>query len=262
MYAGCGEDFFIPEWVKCSLAAFLDMSLPAPCEAEFRENGSPSLACGSIRIRPCAQASLMYPEPEKVTQTRFADKLVKVFNRQGHEEWLLCHVEIQGETKKEERRLFAKRMVRYWIRIWDRYQKPVSAVAIFTGADGGKMPDRFEYEYRKTRLLYEYHTLSILGFSRSKIRAIFVFLENVVPFEDPQMNRIFRRRIQSQDKNNIMGIDEYVKMVAKEEARENYSWLFVENLLKGSDFSAEKIASLANVTVEFVNKIKNGLEDK
>ena len=55
-----------------------------------------------------------------------------------------------------------------------------------------------------------------------------------------------------------MGIDEYIRMEAIEEAQES----FVKNLLNGSDFSDEKIASLANVTVEFVNEVKAGLKIK
>jgi hypothetical protein len=261
----------------------------------------------------------LYPEPIKETDTRFADKLVRVFTREGQEEWVLCHIEVQGETKSKDRPLFAERMFRYFYRIWDRYQKPVLAVAIFTGPDGKIMPERFEYEYRNTRLLYDYPTRCILdytdseleesdnpfaqvlltaktsllerklsdlelldrkvliantlldkGFNERKVNAVLIFLENYVLFEKKEMNRIFRERIQSHDKNNIMGINEYVKMVAKEEGleqgrmeeRESNHRVFVENLLKGSDFSVEKIASLANVTVELVNQIKGELNGK
>src|ERR1700744_4032894 len=73
----------------------------------------------------------MYPEPEKESATRFADKLVKGFHRDGEGEWVLLHVEIQGDTSK--RAEFAERMFRYFYRIMDRYRRPVSAVAIFTG---------------------------------------------------------------------------------------------------------------------------------
>jgi hypothetical protein len=31
----------------------------------------------------------MYPEPEKATDTRFVDQLVKVYRRDGKEEWVL-----------------------------------------------------------------------------------------------------------------------------------------------------------------------------
>jgi hypothetical protein len=261
----------------------------------------------------------MYPEPDKKAPSLFADKLVKVFRKDGKEDCILCHVEIQGETKKEDKPLFAERMFRYFYRIWDRHRKPVSAVAIFTGPDAKKMPTRFEYAYRKTKLLYDYHTLSILdftdeeleqsdnpfahvllaartsllegkisesdllnrkvliaskllkkGFSKRKIKAIFVFLENYILFDDPQMNLNFKKRIQSHDKNNIMGIDEYLKQGGKEEGlaegleqgRENSSRLFVENLLKDGSFSMDKIASFANVTVDFVKEIKKDLKAK
>jgi flagellar biosynthesis/type III secretory pathway protein FliH len=92
------------------------------------------------------------------------------------------------------------------------------------------------------------------------------------------MNRIFTERIKPQDKNNIMGIDEYLKQVGKEEGlaeglekgleqgmekgRESSSRLFVENLLKDGSIPIDKIASLANVTVDFVKKIKKDLKAK
>ena len=52
-----------------------------------------------------------------------------------------------------------------------------------------------------------------------------------------------------------MNTVEYLKMEGREEATVS----FVQNLLKQSDFAVEKIASLANVSVEFVNKIKSKL---
>jgi predicted transposase/invertase (TIGR01784 family) len=114
----------------------------------------------------------------------------------------------------------------YNYRIWDRFHKPVSVVAA---------------------------RMSLL---EGKIR-------------DPKMNRIFRERVQSHDKDNIMNIDDYVKMISKEEGLEEgkregrkegvekSKRLFVENLLSNTDFTVKKIASLANVTIKFVNQIKN-----
>jgi hypothetical protein len=109
----------------------------------------------------------MYPEPEKESATRFADKLVKVFNRQGEEDWILLHIEIQEETSRRVE--FSERMFRYFYRILDRYRKPVSAVAIFTGVDGKKMPSRYTYRYWKTSVVYEYHSLSILDFTDEEL---------------------------------------------------------------------------------------------
>jgi hypothetical protein len=56
-----------------------------------------------------------------------------------------------------------------------------------------------------------------------------------------------------------MNTVEYLKLEGKAEGKEEAATAFVENLLKGSDFAVEKIASLANVAVEFVSKIKSQL---
>ena len=60
-----------------------------------------------------------------------------------------------------------------------------------------------------------------------------------------------------------MGIDEYLKMIGKEEGivegEEKKSRLFVTNLLK-EGFPMKKIASLANVTLAFVRTVKADLK--
>ena len=243
------------------------------------------------------------PQPDEEKDSRFADKLVKVYHRNGLEEWVLLHVEVQGDT--QDRDAFAERMYTYFYRIRDRYPgRLVSALAIFTGENGNRMPGKYSYEYRGTKLTYEYPTVSILdysdeeldkssnpfaqvvvaakmrlqegkvpedellnnkllaarkltekGFGMEKIRAIFNFLRNYVLFEKPETNRKFDNLFKETDKTSVMNTVEYLKMEGKEEA----ATAFVENLLKGSDFVVEKIASLANVSVEFVNKVKNQL---
>jgi hypothetical protein len=112
----------------------------------------------------------IYPEPGKYPDIRLADKLVKVHTRDGKDEWILIHVEIQGDTS--ERQEFAERMFRYFYRILDKYRKPVSAVAIFTGRYGQKMPDRYEYTCGNTSLVYRYHTMSILDYPDEDLQCI------------------------------------------------------------------------------------------
>ena len=111
----------------------------------------------------------MYPEPDKESSTRFADKLVKVFTRDGQEEWILIHMEVQGETKAADRLLFPERMFRYYYRIFDRYQKPMTAIAIFTGSDSQKMPNRYEYEFLGTSHIYRYNTYRITESSEDEL---------------------------------------------------------------------------------------------
>jgi hypothetical protein len=247
------------------------------------------------------------PQPDEENDSRFADKLVKLYHRNGEEEWVLLHVEIQGDI--QDRDIFSERMYTYFYRIRDRYPgKLVSALAIFTGQDGKRMPGKYSYEYRGTKLTYEYPTVSILdysdeeldkssnpfaqvvvaakmrlqegkvpeddllnnkllaarkltekGFGMEKIRAIFNFLRNYVLFEKPETNRKFDDLFKETDKTRVMNTVEYLKMEGKAEGKEEAATAFVENLLKGSDFAVEKIASLANVSVDFVNRVKNQL---
>ena len=111
----------------------------------------------------------LYPEPEKNSNTRVVDKLVKVFRKDGVEEWVLIHIEAQGETKSEERPLFAERMFRYFYRCLDKYRRPIASIALFTGPDARRMPGSYEYAFLNTRLHYEYSTLCILDYSDKEL---------------------------------------------------------------------------------------------
>lgn len=82
---------------------------------------------------------------------------------------MLIHIEVQDKTKSRDRPFFPERMFRYFYRCFDRYRKPVAAIAIFTGPDGKRLPDSFEYVFMKTRLHYYYNTLCILDYSDKEL---------------------------------------------------------------------------------------------
>jgi predicted transposase YdaD len=108
------------------------------------------------------------PQPDEEKDSRFADKLVRVYHRDGLEEWVLLHIEVQGDTS--DRDAFAERMWVYFYRIRDRYPgRLLSSLAIFTGEDADSMPAHYSYEYRGTQLTYKYPTLSIRAFSDEEL---------------------------------------------------------------------------------------------
>jgi predicted transposase YdaD len=109
----------------------------------------------------------MYQDPEKKSDTKFVDKLVKVYQKDGSEEWVLCHVEVQGTNDKE----FAKRMFKYYARIFDRFDRPMTAIAIFTGRDGKKLPSMYVRKYAGAELTYKYNTLCILDYDDRRLAA-------------------------------------------------------------------------------------------
>jgi predicted transposase YdaD len=70
---------------------------------------------------------------------RNVDVLVQVWSRQGREEWVLLHVEVQAQRDPD----FPRRMFDYHSRICQRYQRPVASLAILADAQPRWKPTRF-----------------------------------------------------------------------------------------------------------------------
>lgn len=73
--------------------------------------------------------------------TRFVDKLVKVWLREGEETWLLIHVEVQSQPDSG----FAKRMYSYHYRIFDRYDREVVSLAVLGDDQPNWRPQGYHY---------------------------------------------------------------------------------------------------------------------
>jgi len=99
----------------------------------------------------------LFPD-ENSDAPKFVDKLVKVFTKAGTEEWILVHVEVQGYNDIN----FSRRMFTYFYRILDRYDKPVTAVVIFTDTNKNFHPQQYEYSYLGTRNIFSFNTYKIL----------------------------------------------------------------------------------------------------
>jgi hypothetical protein len=72
---------------------------------------------------------------------RYADKLVKVWLRDGSERWLLIHVEVQG--RREEG--FARRVFVYNYRIFDKYNAEVVSLVVLADDEADWLPRGFRY---------------------------------------------------------------------------------------------------------------------
>ncbi|TAM95440.1 MAG: hypothetical protein EPN39_15110 [Chitinophagaceae bacterium] len=100
----------------------------------------------------------LFPASENMQDSKFVDKLVKVFTKAGKEEWLLIHIEIQGYHDKD----FGKRLFTYWYRITDKYGKPVTTIAIFTDTNKNFKPDSYEYKCLGTTNTFHFNTYKII----------------------------------------------------------------------------------------------------
>jgi hypothetical protein len=72
--------------------------------------------------------------------TRLADKLMQVWRRDGVEQIVLVHTEIQGTRETD----FAKRIYVYNYRLFDRYDRPVVSLAVLGDASPTWRPTRYE----------------------------------------------------------------------------------------------------------------------
>ncbi|MFT4019554.1 MAG: hypothetical protein QM668_21500 [Agriterribacter sp.] len=110
----------------------------------------------------------LFPELKKQGGSRFVDMLVKTFLKNGKEEWILVHIEIQGGSAKN----FPKRMFQYWYRIYDRYGVDITALAIFTGNKRQQHPDTFHKTFMGTEITYRYNAYHIFDHSEAELLAM------------------------------------------------------------------------------------------
>jgi hypothetical protein len=93
------------------------------------------------------------------SKNRRSDKLVKVYLKDGSEQYLLVHIEVQGYFEED----FADRMLTYYYRTSDLHQtRNITAISIYTEDNKDFKPNKVEYNNFGTRILYEFNTYKVL----------------------------------------------------------------------------------------------------
>ncbi|TJZ51819.1 hypothetical protein FAZ15_19930 [Sphingobacterium olei] len=110
--------------------------------------------------------SLFPPEPNN-KGVRYVDKLVKVYFRDGSEQFVLCHVEVQSSKGKGD---LAQRMFEYFYRISDKYKVPVTAIAILADGNRNYRPAIYVQEFMGTSLTYRFNSYKILDQDEAVLR--------------------------------------------------------------------------------------------
>ena len=78
---------------------------------------------------------------EAAAGTVLADKLFRVWRKDGRETWLLIHIEIQGQVDAA----FPERMFRYNVRAWELYGHTVVSLAVLCDDRPDWRPNHFGY---------------------------------------------------------------------------------------------------------------------
>lgn len=94
------------------------------------------------------------------TGRRLADKLFRVWLKDGREVWLLIHIEVQG--KKEA--AFPERMFIYGYRIYDLHRRPVVSLAVLCDDDPDWRPSHFEVGGWGSKLGLDFLTAKLLAY--------------------------------------------------------------------------------------------------
>ena len=107
----------------------------------------------------------LFPQTDE-ENIRYVDKLVRVWLKDGTEEWILIHIEVQGAPKKN----FAERMYIYNYRLRDKFNRKITAWAILADRNKKFLPRHFKESYLGTTLTYEFNMLKIINQDEEALR--------------------------------------------------------------------------------------------
>ncbi|NWO11394.1 hypothetical protein HLV40_13420 [Chromohalobacter salexigens] len=93
---------------------------------------------------------------------RYADKLIKVYAREGSETWVLIHVEVQGEPEEA----FAERMYTYQYRLRDRYGVDVVSLAVLADTRDSFRPASFRYQRWGCELTFTFPAAKLIDWEK------------------------------------------------------------------------------------------------
>ena len=90
--------------------------------------------------------------PESDSEGKRVDKLVEVKLKNGEAKWVLLHIEIQSYEDSK----FSDRMYTYYSRIFDKYQKDIEAIVLYTYQSDRHKYSKYERKFINTKITYEY----------------------------------------------------------------------------------------------------------
>lgn len=104
--------------------------------------------------------------PKSEESKRYVDRLVRVFMIDGEERWVLVHVEAQGYRDTN----FSRRMFIYFYRIFDKFNRDVLSLVVFSELSSRYKPSEFSYQFYTTKLEFKYQTYKILEQDDEKLQ--------------------------------------------------------------------------------------------
>ena len=237
-------------------------------------------------------------EEETQTTKRYVDNLLKIYLKNGKEEWILLHIEIQGRGGEN----ISARMFRYQCMLFVHHNRHPAAMAILTAKRPKKEvePGKYEAELFGTKIKYEYNVIKAYELDDEELKARktitslflyalkkgkesrksekdkFAYMKEIMELAAKMGFDINKRRFfmgfveraikfKSKDmwrkylKHYKKIIEEDTSMKYKPVVDEIYEEEFASKLLKLGTFSDEQIAELTNQTADYVASLRKEL---
>ena len=93
---------------------------------------------------------------------RLADKLFRVWRRDGLEAWVLIHIEVQNQPDEG----FAERMYVYNYRLYDRFRRAIVSLAVLGDARDAWRPAHFGYELWGCKISLDFPVVKLLDYAQ------------------------------------------------------------------------------------------------
>ena len=101
--------------------------------------------------------------PDAEFGKRHADRLLKVRLKDGREQWLFIHIEVQGETRETPEQ-FAERMFMYYFRIYSSHGKSVLSLAVFTDGNTDFRPTEYRHEILGCKHVFTFPAVKLIDY--------------------------------------------------------------------------------------------------
>ena len=179
--------------------------------------------------------------------TRYVDKLIKVYLKDGGEKWISVHLEVQNQRGKGD---FSARMLRYWYN-----PNPFSVVilAALSAIKQKKITD-LGLKAMKHELIRE---LAKRNMDSAKRKGIINFIKYYMNFENPKMMSTFDKELEIlTGRTTPMGTEEYLLDRFKQEGRHEEA-VEIALAMKKDKFPVEQIAKLTKLSIEEIKALQS-----
>ncbi|MSU77387.1 MAG: hypothetical protein EXS16_04735 [Gemmataceae bacterium] len=162
---------------------------------------------------------------------RYADKLFKVWLKDGTERWLLIHVEIQGDYDPD----FQRRMFQYHLLAHQLYNHDVVSLAVLCDENENWRPERYGYENWRSGIEMTFRTAKLIDWLDKKTQlaestnpfaaVVLAHLEAISARKDPAklgqrklelVKGLYRQNWSAEDVRRLFGLIDWVITLPEE----------------------------------------------